>query len=265
MTREGWLVDLTAGPRCGIMEVGEGGQPHRKPEPEPEARDQDHNKPGGPLPWANSPTRPEVPARTGQHRRQHNMTATQKATQPRLCACGCGIEITSRSKKVEFCPGHDAKLKSMLVQRALKGDTEALDELVRRDWDHFLTKAKPKHSGPCLCGCGQDTKPESRFRPGHDATLKSRLIDEALLGELYAEARLLELGWSSHLEAKRLKLQEKQAQKAKAKAKREADQLAKAQAKQAKPQAQPQVQPMTKEQFKAQALKDNRDKAQAQA
>lgn len=55
----------------------------------------------------------------------------------------------------------------------------------------------------CMCGCGGETK--SRFRPGHDATLKSRLINQALEGatakeRATAEKRIATLGWTEMLE-----------------------------------------------------------------
>ncbi len=59
----------------------------------------------------------------------------------------------------------------------------------------------------CLCGCGGATK--SRFRPGHDATLKSRLINEALDPKAKASVRaraereLEKLGWTELLEKSR--------------------------------------------------------------
>lgn len=60
----------------------------------------------------------------------------------------------------------------------------------------------------CLCGCGAETK--SRFRPGHDAKLKSRLINTALdesapkRDRTKAEAQLATLGWSHLLETSRV-------------------------------------------------------------
>lgn len=58
--------------------------------------------------------------------------------------------------------------------------------------------AKPKEPNTCLCGCGGTTM--SRFVPGHDAKLKSRLLTEAHSDDdkVAEEAlmRLDELGWA---------------------------------------------------------------------
>jgi hypothetical protein len=79
------------------------------------------------------------------------------------------------------------------------------------------TAAKPKAKGPtaCMCGCG--AMAQSRFLPGHDARLKSRLINEALGGSKSAEAELGKLGWTQFL----AKSKGSRAAKAEAKAKRE--------------------------------------------
>ncbi len=45
----------------------------------------------------------------------------------------------------------------------------------------------------CECGCG--LKGPGRFRPGHDAKLRSRLMKQAAGGDKEAAARLAELGW----------------------------------------------------------------------
>ena len=59
----------------------------------------------------------------------------------------------------------------------------------------------------CECECGETTG-GGRFRPGHDAKLKSRLIHEALDGHdaktrKAAEQRLARLGWTKFLDRKR--------------------------------------------------------------
>jgi precorrin-8X/cobalt-precorrin-8 methylmutase len=46
---------------------------------------------------------------------------------------------------------------------------------------------------PCECGCGLEGP--GRFRPGHDAKLRSRLIKAVAGGDQEASARLAELGW----------------------------------------------------------------------
>jgi hypothetical protein len=71
--------------------------------------------------------------------------------------------------------------------------------------------AKPKaQPHPCECGCeGQTVTGKARFIPGHDAKLKSRLINEALDPNASralrtdAERRLAKLGWTKFLDASR--------------------------------------------------------------
>jgi hypothetical protein len=61
---------------------------------------------------------------------------------------------------------------------------------------------KPKELKPCECGCGK--KGAGRFRPGHDAILKSRLFNAVRSGGAGADkakAEVKRLGWS-HLMAK---------------------------------------------------------------
>lgn len=45
----------------------------------------------------------------------------------------------------------------------------------------------------CLCGCGEQVV--SRFRPGHDARLKSRLFAAARDGNQTARATIEQMGW----------------------------------------------------------------------
>ncbi|HET7713880.1 MAG TPA: hypothetical protein VFK94_06595 [Patescibacteria group bacterium] len=85
---------------------------------------------------------------------------------------------------------------------------EALRERLRqvREADAAAQAAKsetrrvkePKTPNQCLCGCGGDTM--SRFVPGHDAKLKSRLLTAARDDDeekaLEALQRLDELGWA---------------------------------------------------------------------
>jgi len=56
----------------------------------------------------------------------------------------------------------------------------------------------PTPTGQCGCGCGEHVR--SRYRPGHDARHKEDLIRAALSGQVEAETRLVELGWSKFLE-----------------------------------------------------------------
>jgi hypothetical protein len=81
---------------------------------------------------------------------------------------------------------------------------------------------------PCECGCGALCP--RRFRPGHDATLKSALIRTVLIGERdkasaaerqageQAEARLARLDWSGHLALSRKARDAKRKPKPEAKA-----------------------------------------------
>ena len=48
-------------------------------------------------------------------------------------------------------------------------------------------------SGACGCGCGAAVR--RRFLPGHDAKLKSRLLNSWRSGDMTAAQRLHDLGW----------------------------------------------------------------------
>lgn len=50
---------------------------------------------------------------------------------PRDCECACG----GKTRGGRFIPGHDAKLKSVLLKKSAGGDTAATDELRRRGWE----------------------------------------------------------------------------------------------------------------------------------
>lgn len=58
---------------------------------------------------------------------------------------------------------------------------------------------KAKNAVKCMCGCGETTG--SRFAPGHDAKLKSRLLTAHRTKGLSDRQRQLvkELGWSKHM------------------------------------------------------------------
>lgn len=58
-------------------------------------------------------------------------TRTRAGKAPRDCECGCG----GMTRGGRFIPGHDAKLKSVLLRRAADGDTAARDDLRRRGWE----------------------------------------------------------------------------------------------------------------------------------
>ena len=59
----------------------------------------------------------------------------------------------------------------------------------------------PAPAGQCGCGCGRSVR--NRYQQGHDARHKEGLIRAALAGQVEAEARLAELGWSKFLEPRR--------------------------------------------------------------
>jgi len=50
-------------------------------------------------------------------------------------------------------------------------------------------------SKPCECGCKEMTRRGSRFKPGHDAKLKSALMKAAAKGDTKAQEELLSRGW----------------------------------------------------------------------
>jgi hypothetical protein len=147
------------------------------------------------------------------------MTKTNVSVTPKTCLCGCGIQTNPKNPKVRFVPGHDAILKAKLIQQALSGDEGAKKQLKTLGWDHFLVGAKAKHNGPCRCGCGYETKNGSKFLPGHDAKLKSRLVMEAMEGnpeqQKSARKELAELNWTRFLQAAEWKLKRDQEERAK--------------------------------------------------
>jgi hypothetical protein len=55
----------------------------------------------------------------------------------KTCECGCGGEVRSR-----YLPGHDAKHKSALINRALSGEGAATRELRKRGWQAHLEKSR---------------------------------------------------------------------------------------------------------------------------
>lgn len=58
----------------------------------------------------------------------------EEAPPPLFSYCGCGDPTCGELTRGEFAPGHDAKRKSMLWQRAREGH-DATDELRRRGWE----------------------------------------------------------------------------------------------------------------------------------
>jgi hypothetical protein len=76
---------------------------------------------------------------------------------------------------------------------------------------------KATKTATCECGCGAATNPGRRFRIGHDAKLKSVLINTALGADKAkakgAEARIRALGWEGHLAISRAMRERKAARK----------------------------------------------------
>jgi predicted nuclease with RNAse H fold len=58
----------------------------------------------------------------------------EEASPPLFRYCACGDPACQELTRGEFAPGHDAKRKSMLWQRAREGQ-DSLDELRRRAWE----------------------------------------------------------------------------------------------------------------------------------
>lgn len=89
-----------------------------------------------------------------------------------------------------------------------------------RDKEHEMATTKTTKTAKmatCECGCGAATNPGRRFRIGHDAKLKSVLINTALGADKAkakgAEARILALGWEGHLAISRAMRERKAARK----------------------------------------------------
>ena len=76
-----------------------------------------------------------------------------------------------------------------------KDKTPLHPALTKEEAAWVAQNARPAES-PCLCGCGRTTK--TRFAPGHDAVLKSRLARTVAVangGQDDAEAALAVFGW----------------------------------------------------------------------
>ena len=82
------------------------------------------------LPVAELPVSPlkRVPARNGSQAGLLAQTRSPMSVE-RTCLCGCGAAVRRR-----FLPGHDAKLKSLLVRRHLAGDRTATEHLQSLGW-----------------------------------------------------------------------------------------------------------------------------------
>jgi hypothetical protein len=70
----------------------------------------------------------ESPARQAIKEARATITPRKAA---RDCECACG----GQTRGGRFMPGHDAKLKSILLARARAGDDAARDDLRRRGWE----------------------------------------------------------------------------------------------------------------------------------
>ncbi len=53
-----------------------------------------------------------------------------------LCECGCGEN--TKGQRSRFLPGHDAKLKKVLIKAALDGSKRATTKLDTLGWSKFL-------------------------------------------------------------------------------------------------------------------------------
>jgi hypothetical protein len=98
---------------------------------------------------------------------------------------------------------------------------------VERKGKKTAAEVKATKNGPakapksCECGCGGQTK-GGRFLIGHDAKLKSRLINASLGGDKKATIEIQRLGWASFLAKSLGSRDRKQAAKAKAAAEKSA-------------------------------------------
>jgi hypothetical protein len=86
------------------------------------------------------------------------------------------------------------------VERIFNDKELGIGEFVKQSEAGKIAKAKkvskvevkPK---PCECGCKAMAKPGSRFLPGHDAKLKSRLLKASRDGDKAAKKELVSRGW----------------------------------------------------------------------
>lgn len=80
-----------------------------------------------------------------KRRKQERKEAKSRKRQPGSpCECGCG----GTTGGGRYLPGHDAKHKSALIDRALKGDEAAEAELAQRNWTKFLEKKREISTRP---------------------------------------------------------------------------------------------------------------------
>jgi hypothetical protein len=116
------------------------------------------------------------------------------------------------------------KQQGQKLMKALAADAEAKRAMAIGKDEAATKQAEPQaQTAPnaghtCLCGCGSPTK--GRFVPGHDARLKSRLINTVLDPKSHvedrkdAEAELGTLGWADFLTKSRKAREAKSAAKA---------------------------------------------------
>jgi predicted RNase H-like nuclease len=67
------------------------------------------------------------------------LRATRRARQMSDCGCGCGALVSRR-----YLPGHDAKHKAALVQKAVAGDLNAEAQLATLGWSVFLQQRRSR-------------------------------------------------------------------------------------------------------------------------
>jgi len=130
-------------------------------------------------------------ARGALHRRCSCAYLTTDGEQ-RYCDCDCHRSGTAKA--------HAGPLPVLEVPSGAVGRGGALEG------EKGPEKASKRPSGagpvPCQCGCG--TKVPGRFAPGHDAKLKSRLVQEAEGGNASAAAELYQRRWMKLVKADRI-------------------------------------------------------------
>ena len=89
---------------------------------------------------------------------------------------------------------------------SVKADGDGEIQKFRAGTLAVVETAKPKRTAkePTLCECGCGEMAVRKFRQGHDAILKGRLLREARAGNAEALAELEQRGWSKFLVTKRM-------------------------------------------------------------
>jgi len=128
-------------------------------------------------------------------------------------------ELTSRDRINKFCEvkrrnkkcdniiygGREFRM-NRLLENAPDADLDRIIEDKDLGIGEFILKAEKSgdvkkkkvstlESKPCECGCGETTRPGSRFKPGHDAKLKSVLRKKAGEGDAGAQKELKARNW----------------------------------------------------------------------